>query len=269
VERRLCLLLLALSNKAREEHMKKKTKDQVSMDLNLSKYVRVDKLKKALLDAGCVLPHDDFESIIDIHMRILFHRYAPGVAARQGPIMRADMSREMRILLSGKIYTSPDGQRFIKRAKDYDLIWTADFYKHNIKKNLKTLESKDEGHTLFKILNHHIQQTMTSMRSSYLKQFIPRSLKLRKGGRDTLSFIFTKGQPVRVCWPDQIPKDRHKGVRVDVKLTALADVLLAMDDVVLVDALCEDHVAPVYKLIVANPNVVALINNEYEGINSL
>lgn len=193
------------------------TKDATSMNLNLDQYVDIPGLKKALHEAGCLLPHD-FNTIIDVHMRVLFHRYFKKEETIE-KLTRDVMSRELRILLGGIVGVDSTGCFFLRNHGDYVIVWNSKFYKERRKKRRRQM-TPEENALVEKVLID--DGPFAVIRSAEIRDLIPRSLKLRSGGRNALRFVF-HGGTVYMTWAD---KPMKTGIIIPIK--ALADAMLVM-----------------------------------------
>lgn len=210
-----------------------KSKNALSEQLNLTRYVDSAGLEEALRYAGCVLP-PNFGEILDLHMRVLFHRYYFSAPEVQGPLLRERMSREMRHLLGGDVEASADRNYFIRYRNNMVIVWHATY--HSPSRTKDAIDPVEVGH-LSHCLDRDFGSVGLPMNTDAIRTtFIPKTLKSRRGGRNLVRLSFTPEDTV-LSWPDENKHPVTGAMEMEVRVVDLADALLVMDPIARVRAI--------------------------------
>ena len=222
------------------------------MALDLNRYVDIPGLKGTLIKHGCLLP-ENFDDLLDVHMRVLFHRYKTAEEEVVGPLTRESMSREVRILLGGEMGVDKVGSFFVKHNGQMTAIWNENFYRPFRKKGQRPLKPSE---TRYVGMIKEPERPYVTTSAQILKNFIPRSLKLRTGGRGNLRFTFYDNDRVlNISWPDE-PAIITNGRVILVSVAALADALLLMDKTIKIKII---YVGVSPAILAHSPNRAAII----------
>lgn len=157
--------------------------------LELSETVDISMLKDLLKKAGCTLP-TKFDIELEKHLRILMARYIPR-EIKDSFTSTAQMSKAMRSLFSGDIYSLHGEERLMAEDKHAIRIWDQQFFN-----KIKGVKAAMPAH----LMDHWVRLAFARKKPAFtidkreITDLIPKTIRHRKGHHKYVMFSFGRKQ---------------------------------------------------------------------------